>query len=1142
MPRNAPRPRRKALLRVLACGVMLVALLAAAPSLAQAAAPYWSLSSSSAPANLPPGGEGKIIVTASNLGDAVMNVAKTPITITDKLPAGVTAIAVSGSKANQTGELLECALKSATEVSCTDPAFVVEPSTGLKVTITVHNALPSGTTLKNEVLATGGEAPAAAVKQPVRIDAKAPVFGIEKYSFVPEEAGGAPDTRAGSHPFQLTTNLALNQNAAEEPVALPKNLQFDLPPGLIGNPTVIPQCSQVDFTTILLGPKNLCGPETVVGVAEVTIDEPNVFKTGPETRSVPVFNLEPALGEPARFGIVALKVPVVLSTAIRTGKDYGVVVTATNTSQAAGLVSSKVTFWGVPSDPLHNTERGWACIEGGALSGGTKACEEQAAAKEKHEKEEKEKGEEPKPFLSLPTSCSTPWTSPMRAQSWVAGAEYLPPLESEFPLTLGECAPLSLAVTLGMQPEEILGEPGTPETSGSTPSGLTVTANIPQEETVGGLAKSAVRSTTVTLPEGLVLSPAAAGGLQACTALQMGFVGAEERTQTDNTEFSPNPASCPDASKVGTVSIKSPDLKNPLTGFVYVAAQDTNPFEPPLVLYLVAQDPVSGVLVKLAGTVVPNPVTGQQVSVFENTPQVPFEELKLSFFAGDRAPLSTPPLCGPHTATTSIAPWSGNAPATPSASFNITSGPGGGPCPSSPLPFAPSFEAGVTNLQAGAFTGFSLTIRKPDGHQALQTLTMHLPKGLAAILASVTPCEEPQVANNECGPASQIGHSSASSGLGGSPFTLPGKVYLTGPYKKAPFGITVVTPAVAGPFNLGFVTVRSTISVDPNTAAVTITSDPFPTILKGVPVQLKQINVMVDRPNFQFNPTNCNPATIEGTMGGAEGGSAAATSKLQVANCVGLPFVPKLTASTVGQASKANGASLKVNVVSAGLGQANIAKVELQIPVELPSRLTTIQKACPDGVFNVNPATCDEGSVIGNATIHTPVLKNPLSGPAYLVSHGNAAFPDVEFVLQGEGITLVLDGTTDIKKGITYSRFESAPDAPFTTFETFLPTGPHSALGANVPTAKKSNLCGSPLLMPTVITGQNGVVISQTTKIAIEGCGKGGVESFQQKMAKKLKSALKTCKKLKKKKKRVACERAARKKYGPKPKPKGKKK
>jgi hypothetical protein len=466
----------------------------------------------------------------------------------------------------------------------------------------------------------------------------------------------------------------------------------------------------------------------------------------------------------------------------------------------------------------------------------------------------------------------------------------------------------------------------------------------------------------------------------------------------------------------------------------------------------------------------------------------------------------------------------------PASSFDITSGPGGGPCSPNPQPFAPSLQAG-TNAQAGAFSTFALTINRPDGQQALEGLTMHLPSGLAAMISSVVPCQEPQVARDECGPQSLIGHSTASSGLGGEPFTLPGQVFITGPYKgtivapatpAAPFGLSVVTPAVAGPFNLGDVTVRSRLDVDPSTGAVTVTSDPLPTMLKGVPVQLKQINVAVDRPNFQFNPTNCSPLAITAVLTGSQRTSSPSSYPFKMNNCSRLAFKPKFEASTDAKTSKANGASLRVRVTSGGLGVANIAKTKVVLPIALPSRLTTIQKACIDKTFEANPESCPEGSNIGVATIHTPVFSNPLTGPAYLVSHGNAAFPDVEFVLKGEGVTIILDGKTDIKKGVTTSTFETLPDAPLTEFETVLPTGPHSALTAT------GNLCRQPLIMPTTITSQSGLVITQNTKITVRGCAKRAALTRAQKLAR----ALKACRKQKNKHKRVACEKLAKKKYG----------
>ncbi len=395
-----------------------------------------------------------------------------------------------------------------------------------------------------------------------------------------------------------------------------------------------------------------------------------------------------------------------------------------------------------------------------------------------------------------------------------------------------------------------------------------------------------------------------------------------------------------------------------------------------------------------------------------------------------------------------------------------------------------------------------------------------------------------------CGPESEIGKSTALSGLGEDPFALPGTVYLTGPYDGAPFGLSAVTLAKAGPFHLGRVVVRSSISINETTAAATINTEAarfigeegkveelsgFPEFVDGVPSQIKDLNVTVNRPGFEFNPTNCAPTSITATLKGAGGGEKAVSAPFQATNCAALPFAPKLTASVVGQGSKADGTTFSVKLESPGLGQANIHKVDLTIPALLPSRLTTIQKACLEAVFNANPASCDEGSVIGEGIVHTPVFKNPLRGPAYLVSHG-AEFPDVEFVLQGEGVKIVVDGKTDIKHGVTYSKFETSPDAPFTSFETIFPAGPHSALTPNVPEAEDFNLCKTTLSLPTEITGQNGAFISETTPVQVTGCK--GVAAFKETKAQQLAKALKACKKDKKKSKRVACEKAARKKYG----------
>jgi hypothetical protein len=1158
--RLCPVPR--ALLLALAVsGALLAALAGATPALAEiTGTPWWRVTSTVAPTNLPPGGEGQILLTAIDVGDGEVNATASKVTVTDNLPPGLEATP-SGARGSA-GSLLEGASTDfepglvtcethPVSVTCTfaGPKPLI-PFVPLEVAINVKVAKePAVSKPEGEVTVAGGGAPTASIRQPVTVSSAETPFGVQSYELAAENEGGSLDTQASSHPFQLTTTLALNQKFVPDAygflrekfpmvplsVAQTKDLVVRLPPGLVGNVTSFPQCSEADFSRGV-GFKNACPADTAVGVASATLFEPEVSEFVPfggvATATVPVFNLVPAPGEPARFGFDAFTNFVTLDTSVATGEDYAVVTSVGNITEIASLLSSQVTLWGVPADARHDRSRGWGCLAGELNPSPPCASLGQS---------------DPAPFLTLPGSCTQPLRSAVLADSFREPGARLADgridasdprwkeARSESP-ALGGCNQVPFTPSISLEPET---------QAGSTPTGLKVDVHVPQQpsSTANGLAEADVKATTVTLPRGVLLNPAAAHGLAACSEAEIGFNKAlpgsvngfeEFEKGTPTAVFTPTLPEpfCSESSKVGTVRIRTPLLAHELEGAVYLAQQYANPFPTPehpggslIALYIVAQDPVSGVLVKLAGKITLDENTGQVVSTFQNTPQTPFEDLKLQFFSGPTASLTTPPYCGTYTTTASFTPWSGTK-AVPgavsaSSSFPITSActPEG-----NAQPFAPSFQAGSTNNQAGGFTPFTLTIGNPDGDQALQGLTMKLPDGMAAVLASVTPCPEPQAAKNECGSESLIGHSTANSGLGADPYALPGRVYLTGPYKGAPFGISVVTPAVAGPFNLGNVTVRSTINVDPSTAAVTITSDPFPTFVQGIPTQLKQINVTVDRPGFQFNPTNCNPMSVSGTLTGVQGASFPESSPFEAANCASLPFGPKLSSEAGGHGSKANGVGLNVKVESAGLGQANIAKVELQLPVQLPSRLTTIQKACTDAVFNVNPASCDEGSVIGKAIVHTPVFKNALMGPAYLVSHGNAAFPDVEFVLQGEGITLVLDGKTDIKKGITYSRFESTPDAPFTTFQTELPAGPHSVLGVNLPVSRNNNLCGTSLLMPTKITGQNGAVIKQTTHIRVTGCAK-------LTRAQLLAKALKACKK-QRKRKRAACTRQAKKKYG----------
>jgi hypothetical protein len=1116
-------PIRPALLATLLCAALSFGLLSAAA--AKAETRWWSVRTQVAPANLVPGSQGRIQISASNLGDAPIDASAAPVHIRDVLPPGLSATAINGPSCSL--EKLECEFKG-----------TIAPYQEINETISVSVNEPLGTvaSLPQTVTVEGGATESLTRTLTVPVNSSPPRYGVSTFEAQLLNDDGTPANQAGSHPFQFTTTLTVNRSASGEPVALPKDFAFHLPPGLLGNPNAAKQCTMVDFFA-LVEEANLCSPESVVGVATVEIVEPKLG--GQLAFTIPVFSLVPAQGEPARLGFEALgKVPIVLDTSVRSGRDYGVDVTVKNATQTAGLLASQVSIWGVPGDPRHDAARGWECVSAGKYTRQIgKPCPVNPELPQN-------------PFLALPTSCaaspaSEPVSFPMSTDSWAdfattVSSEYVWTDEAGNALGFTGCSQLPFAPAVDVTPEQ---------RTASTPSGVSVDLHVPQQGLLEaeGLAAADIRDTTVTLPQGVQLSPSAANGLVGCSEAKVGFEGFDPASHMQ--QFSTADSQCPDASKVGLVHIKTPLLEHELEGALYLAEPapngeaGKNPFGSLVALYLIAKDPVSGVLVKLAGEGVLDEGTLRVATSFRDAPQVPFEDLKVDLLGGPRASLSTPAKCGGYATDAAFTPWSGTGPLAvqaPGEDFQVTSGIGGSACPAGTLGFGPGFTAFSTNPTAGAYTGFQLELTRPDGDQALSGLSMHLPPGVAAMLSSVTLCSEAQAAASACPADSEVGHATAIAGLGSEPITEEGgRVFITGPYEGAPFGLEIVTPAKAGPFDLGFVTVRSKLQIDPNDASVTIVSDPLPTQIRGIPLQLKRVLVSVDRPNFQFNPTSCAPMSIAGTLGGAEGASVPVSQRFQVGGCQNLPFGPKLSASAAGHASKANGTSFTVTVQSQGLGQANIAKVALALPKQLPSRLTTLQKACLEAVFNANPASCSPESVIGTATIHTPVLNNPLSGPAYLVSHGNASFPDVEFVLQGEGVTLILDGKTDIKDGITYSRFESAPDAPFSTFETVLPAGPHGVLTANVPQSANFNLCGQKLSMPTEITAQNGARISTTTNVGVTGCSQVLANKAKKlTRAQKLKRALKACRKKFKTKrlkaKRASCEAQARKRYGPK--------
>jgi hypothetical protein len=611
------------------------------------------------------------------------------------------------------------------------------------------------------------------------------------------------------------------------------------------------------------------------------------------------------------------------------------------------------------------------------------------------------------------------------------------------------------------------------------PNEFTATASEehePEEQDV-----SQVKSASFTLPEGMTLNPSAAAGLTACT---------EAQAHQEGTVFGESfGVACPATSKIGTVALNVPTLPNgKLLGSVYLGAPNTGTITgPPYKIYVVANSEEFGISVRLLGETIPNPVTGQVTTFFNNPPEQPFTSLTLKFERGVLAPVANPLLCGNAGGTASFEPTS--APGTTHTdafALPITG------CAATPPPFNPTQSTANSNGNGGASTNFTFNLARNDGEQYVGSVKTTLPPGLVGKIPSAERCS-PAAAESEtaaCPAGSKIGTATVLAGSGPSPFSFSGPVYLTSAIKGAPYGLSIKVPAVAGPFNLGTVVTVATINVNPTTAQVIVEAT-MPKIRGSIPLRIRNISVAVNKSGFMINPTNCAKLETVSTVGGfatlGAGGATATkglSSPFQVANCSALKFTPKFAASSSSKTSRVNGASLSTTITYVA-GQANIKSVKVQLPRNLPSRLSTLQKACTEQVFAVNPYKCPSGSFVGGATVKTPTLPSPLAGAAILVSHAGASFPDLDLVLEEKTshLRVILVGNTFIKNGITTTTFASTPDVPIQSATVSLPIGAHSALAAF------GGLCAKPLVMPTTLTAQNGKTIKQNTIISVNGCG-----------------------------------------------------
>ncbi len=956
-------------------------------------------------------------------------------------------------------------------------------------------------------------------------------FGITEFSMQTTEASPTQlfvnepyaFAQAGGHPVALTSIVEfaseeVGTDHTPEPTREPKNVIIDLPPGLLANPQATPRCP--------LAHGEHCPVETQVGVFALHTS----LLGGVSTIFGPIVNLMPSNGHAAELGLeTPLGMFLLLGHVVRTQRGYTLALTA-GSLPAVGILSIEITLWGVPAAAVHNPLRGLSCLGSGSDPQSDCQGEEGVAS-----------DAEPTAFLTMGSECSSAPQSAMAwANSWEEPEHYVQ-AQSSLP-AMTDCERLPFDAEIAVRPETPLAD---------EPVGMDLNVEIPQIEygsTV--VATPPLRDATVTLPQGVSINPGVGNGLQACdptgpagidlptglnasgAPLQPEEVGpGEERGFGGEPQLAPG--HCPKQSIVGTAQAATPLLPSPLEGHVYMARPEcggSNPGERACTeedavdgklyhLYVElgasSEEQGEGVLLKLAANVQANPTTGQLTVRLTEYPQLPISKLRLHLFGGPRALLANPATCGAASTSSDLEAWSApyTGDADPSSYYNVTG------C-ANPPPLNPELIAGSVNADAGAFSPFTLTVTRGDRERNLTGIQLHAPPGLSAMLSSVPSCEEALANTGKCPEASRVGSSLVAAGVGSQPLLMPGNIYLTGAYGGAPFGLSIVTDAVAGPLNLGTVVIHARIDINPQTAALTIVSDALPQILLGVPLRIQALTLDIDRPDFMFDPTNCSPLQITATITGTEGASADVSNPFTVGDCGSLAFKPTLRASTNAHTSYADGASLDTKLTfpkTAHGTEANLAQIKLTLPKQLASRLTTLQHACPNTTFDTNPAACPTASIAGTARARAPMLPGELTGPVYLIAHGRQAFPSPLVVLEGDGVRLDLTGSTVVgKSGASSVAFGAIPDIPIDSFELYLPQGPHSMLGATSSlctpsrtavvereitqhihghavrrSIKERKRVGANLMMPSELLAQNGAIVDQDTKIEVNGCATG---------------------------------------------------
>jgi hypothetical protein len=848
------------------------------------------------------------------------------------------------------------------------------------------------------------------------------------------QAGGHPD----AHIYTEFRNR-LYPPAAECVCEDARLLTSHFPTGFIGNPHAISTCEFAQFTT------GHCPSDSQVGVVSGVMPfNPNPY--------VPLYNMETHPDQAGLTGFIAplVSAPVLIDLEARTESDYGLEAQAEPIYHLLPIEKVDVWLWGVPALESHDVARFITPPQSGALGACfgpyPQGCVGETGVGSNLD---------PIPYLQNPTSCGVPLTSRIDLE-WYGGTVLS--AESPWPATTG-CDLLSFDPSLTAEPT----------TSGAdTASGLDIDVKVPQETSPTAPAPSEIEGVTLTLPEGFSVNPNAADGKVACTDVEGSFGTRKE-------------SHCPEYSKVGTTELDSSALPAPIKGAVFLGEpKPGNRYR----IFVTADG--FGTHVKLPGSLILDPKTGQSKTVFTDLPQSPFSEFSLHFFGSERGVLATPTQCGSYEVKADFVPWDSVLQEQHTTSyFTIDTGPNGRPCPNGPRPFEPQFEAGTLDNTSGRHAPLVVRIRRDDGDQNLAGLDVTTPPGLLATLSGVTYCPESalatlasqsysglaEMASPACPASSRIGSAIAEAGAGTRPLSTRGQVYLSGPYKGAPVSLVVVVPAVSGPYDLGNVVTRAALYVDPATAQVHAVSDPLPQIIEGIPLRTRSILINLDRvdasgkPSFTLNPTNCEPFAIGATVHGDEGAAPTRSTHFQAANCANLPFGPKLSMRLTGGLGRLGHPAIHA-LLKARPGEANLRRVQVTLPSGELLDNAHIGAVCTRARFAAHD--CPKSALLGKATATTPLLDAPLEGNIYLRSSSHG-LPDLALDLRGQ-FDVEAVARVDSFDGGLRATFEAIPDAPVTEIEVNLLGGSKGLL------RNSESLCGRAKRARVRMTGQNGAV------------------------------------------------------------------